>query len=122
MKRDWDVIRNLLVEIEEQTYSDNYDLHLDNDAEPRQLDILQIEMADLLLSKGFLTGDRAAYSDGSLGLYNLKLTWDGHELLDTLRDATVWNRIKEISRDKGVDITFESLKIMLSLALTSLLT
>ena len=30
--------------------------------------------------------------------------------------------LKEISKEKGVDITFESIKVMLGLALTSLLT
>ncbi|WP_081406283.1 MULTISPECIES: DUF2513 domain-containing protein [Acinetobacter] len=54
--------------------------------------------------------------------YNADNTWDGHELLDTLRDQNVWNHIKEISKEKGVDITFESIKVMLGLALTSLLT
>ena len=44
--------------------------------------------------------------------YTADNTWDGHELLDTLRDQNVWNRIKEISKEKGVDITFESIKVM----------
>lgn len=51
----------MLAEIEPQTYSDNYDLYVEEDAEAQQSEILQIEMADLLLFKGFLTGDRATY-------------------------------------------------------------
>lgn len=50
-------------------------------------------MADLLLAKGFFTRERVPYLDGGLGLYSLKLTWDGHELLNTLRVQNVWNRI-----------------------------
>ena len=120
MRRDWDVIRNLLIEIEALTYSDSFSLDSNDLDDPK--DIIKLEMADLLLAKGFFTGGRDAYLDSGLVLYNLKLTWDGHELLDTLRDQNVWNRIKEISKEKGVDITFESIKVMLGLALTSLLT
>ncbi len=119
MKRDWDVIRNLLIDIEALTYSDSFDLNTHELDDP--LEKIKLEMADLLLAKGFFTGERVPYLDGGLGLYNLKLTWDGHELLDTLRDQNVWNRIKEISKEKGVDLTFESIKVMLSLALSSLL-
>jgi len=120
MKRDWDVIRNLLIDIEELTHSESYDL--DSSQFDGSKEIIKVEMADLLLAKGFFTGERIVYLDGSLYLSNLKLTWDGHELLDTLRDKNVWNRIKEISKEKGIDITFESIKVMLGLALTSLLT
>ncbi|ENX42828.1 DUF2513 domain-containing protein [Acinetobacter sp. NIPH 2100] len=120
MKRDWDVIRNLLIDIEELTYSDSFDI--DTHAIDNPQEKIKLEMADLLLAKGFFTGERVSYLDGGLGLYSLKLTWDGHELLDTLRDQNVWNRIQEISKEKGIDITFESIKVMLGLALTSLLT
>ncbi len=120
MKRNWDVIRNLLIDIESITYSDSY--NLDSSELNDQNGIIKVEMADLLLAKGFFTGERTEYLDGGLSLNNLKLTWDGHELLDTLRDQNVWSRIKEISKEKGVDITFESIKVMLGLALTSLLT
>ncbi|MGR2919412.1 DUF2513 domain-containing protein [Acinetobacter sp. 1125_18A] len=120
MKRDWDVIRNLLIDIEALTHSDSY--NLDSKGLDDSHEIIKLEMADLLLAKGFFTGGRDVYLDGELALFNLKLTWDGHELLDTLRDENVWNRIKQISKEKGVDITFESIKVMLGLALTSLLT
>ncbi|WP_327858308.1 DUF2513 domain-containing protein [Acinetobacter guillouiae] len=120
MKRNWDVIRNLLIDIEVLTYLDSFDLDSNELDDPQET--IKLEMADLLLAKGFFTGERVPYLDGRLGLYNLKLTWDGHELLDTLRDQNVWNRIKEISIEKGVDITFESIKVMLGMALTSLLT
>ncbi|WP_228129867.1 MULTISPECIES: DUF2513 domain-containing protein [Acinetobacter] len=60
--------------------------------------------------------------DCGLVVYNLRIYWDGHELLDTLSDQNVWNRIKDISKEKNVDITFESIQVMLGLALTSLLT
>ncbi|MCU4582501.1 DUF2513 domain-containing protein [Acinetobacter gyllenbergii] len=120
MKRDWDVIRNLLIEIEALTYSDSFNLNSNELDDPQ--DIIKLEMADMLLAKGFLTDGRDAYLDGGLVLYNLKLTWGGHELVDTIRDQKVWNRIKAISKEKGVDITFESINVMLGLALTSLLT
>lgn len=46
MKRNWDVIRNLLIDIESITYSDSY--NLDSSELNDQNGIIKVEMADLL--------------------------------------------------------------------------
>ncbi len=38
------------------------------------------------------------------------LTWAGHEFLDAARNDTVWNKTKEIVKDKGGSVPFEVVK------------
>ena len=47
------------------------------------------------------------------------LTWAGHDLLDTLRSKPVWERIKMTAKDKGIELTFEAVKMLGSVALKS---
>jgi len=39
-----------------------------------------------------------------------RLTWHGHELLDTIRHNGVWNKVKAKAGEKGLDLTFEVVK------------
>ena len=39
-----------------------------------------------------------------------RMTWAGHELLDSIRKDTVWNKIKETARVKGVDLGIDAVK------------
>lgn len=46
--------------------------------------------------------------DGAIGLALARyLTNSGHELLDTIRSETVWNKIQEKFKTSGVDITID---------------
>ena len=36
-----------------------------------------------------------------------RLTNSGHELLDTIRADSLWNKIKEIFKTQGIEMTFE---------------
>lgn len=45
---------------------------------------------------------------------------EGHDLLETIRTDTIWNKIKNISKDKGVELTFDTIKRFSILALDSL--
>ena len=60
--------------------------------------------------------------DGVRGLVGPNLTWQGHDLLDTLRSKPVWEKIKTTAREKGIELTFEAVKALGKLALQSVLT
>jgi Hypothetical protein (DUF2513). len=45
------------------------------------------------------------------------LTWQGHELLDTIRSKAVWERIKTTAKEKSIELTFDSVKALGKLAL-----
>lgn len=39
-----------------------------------------------------------------------RLTWDGHEFLDAIRNDTIWSQTKSVVAEKGGSIPFELLK------------
>lgn len=57
---------------------------------------------DLLEEAGYLVGDNIRSEGGVVGAGVERLTWEGHEFLDAVRDDTVWRRTKErVSRAVG---------------------
>lgn len=136
MKRDWDLLRKLLTDIEEE-----HDPLADYPVEPKwenqteqeyeqQLSKYRIVTnklgghLELLVENGYIDGLNVIRSlDGGLhyGVANPRLTMAGHDLLDTMRSATVWESIKTTAKDKGIELTFDSIKAIGAYALTKLL-
>ena len=95
MKRDFDLIRLILLEIERTpTYGDSVDLQLDgyND------DQVTYHIA-LLSELGLVTGGKRVI--GSPTWFGIRLTWDGHEFLDASRDNERWAKAKSIAGKLG---------------------
>jgi hypothetical protein len=120
MKRDWDVIREVLIEIEA------LDTHTRDNAEysirrgqPSEAD-MKAEQALLLYKAAFITGIDASTFDGP-ALMAPELTWAGHELLETMRSTPVWERIKKMAADKGIELSFEAVKVLATRALTAVI-
>jgi hypothetical protein len=42
----------------------------------------------------------------------LRLTWAGHEYLDTVRNDTIWVETKNSITKRGMDLTFELVKVV----------
>ncbi|MBH3348700.1 DUF2513 domain-containing protein [Pseudomonas putida] len=108
MKRDWDVIREVLIEVEElnsaKFESAQYDVTDDEDG-------VKGEHAVLLWRAGFIQGVDASSMDGD-SIIAQGLTWSGHDLLDTIRSKAVWERIKTTAKDKGIELSFDSVKAL----------
>jgi hypothetical protein len=106
MKRDWDVIRQVLEEIEAmepnaRTYFSYASFN----------DPIKADHVELLRKAGFLTGKR----DGSLRdviITGADLTWAGHDLLDTIRSKGIWNKITTTAKAKGIELTFDAVKAL----------
>ena len=61
------------------------------------------EHALLLWKAGFISAiDITTY--GGHAILSPELTWQGHELLDTIRSKAVWERIKTTAKEKGVEL------------------
>ena len=118
MKRDWDLIRDVLVEVEaldthtrgKQQYESRYGQPKETDAEAEQ--------ALLLCKAGFIRAIDAGSKDGP-ALISPELTWQGHELLDTMRSKPVWERVKKMAKDKGLELTFDAVKLLAAAALSA---
>lgn len=40
------------------------------------------------------------------------LTWQGHKLLDTIISQPVWEKIKSTALEKGLELTFDVVKVL----------
>jgi hypothetical protein len=115
MKRDMDLIRKILFQVEEKGQPLGWvDLEIPGYA-PEQIaqHVRLLEEAGLIEAQNLSTMDGFDYRPK-------RLTWAGHEFLDAARNDTVWNRTKEMVKDKGGSIPFEVLKGLLVKVASSL--
>jgi Hypothetical protein (DUF2513) len=117
MQRNWDVIRAILVRIEEEQSTDS---ELYPQDFPPIDEVRAAYHARLLHSAGLITG-QVVDGIGTSSFIATGLTWQGHELLDAMRSKTVWNKIKEVSRQKGIELSFDAIKVLGKCALESIL-
>lgn len=102
MRRNWDIIRELLLAVEALPTSGS-ELHA-RELPGRDESLTTYQMR-LLIEAGFLEGEiHQAIGTAPRGTA-YRLTWQGHELLDSLRSLPLWNRIKERLQESGVEMT-----------------
>lgn len=106
MKRDWEIIRQVLIAVED----DNFNKYLENSEQISNV----VQHTILLIEAGFLTGSyEYIFVDDRDKTFNIDgLTWKGHELLDTIRSQPVWDKIKSSALDKGLELTFDAVKLL----------
>lgn len=113
MKRDLNLIRNILLETEAApsdtltvyAIADKY--HVDPDLVAYQLDLLA--EAGLLKVRGLTiawTPDTRKYDDERIN----RLTLEGHNYLDAIRNDTVWQNTLAELRNIGISVSFEIVK------------
>lgn len=136
MKRDWELIRQQLTDIEEDKSplarlpkepikidqsEDEYQSELNdyNQRKNRVTGHLQ-----LLLQAGYIEGFVfVEYLDGKVDCIanSPYLTMQGHDLLDTIRSKTVWDKVKKTAKSKGIELTFDVVKQLSSTVIKSML-
>lgn len=101
MKRDWELIRVILIMLEQR--ADNSWLSA-GEVEGYCIEEVSYHYK-LLHEAGLIEADYKG------GIWWAKgLTWQGHELLESLRNRDFWNRLKKEIRDKGLILSFEAIK------------
>ena len=104
MKRDFDLIRKLLIFFEEKTG-------------PEHVEVPPIENYDqstikyhlvLLYDARFLRCEpvKSSSSDRVIYVLPFELTWQGQEFLQKIRNETTWKKIKETVLSKGGALAF----------------
>jgi hypothetical protein len=116
MKRDWDVIREVLIEVEELGADERDKFIYGVGSEYADKDATKSEHAFLLWKANFISGIDAS-TFGGKALLSPELTWQGHDLLETIRSKAVWERIKTTAKDKGIELTFDAVKALGKVAL-----
>jgi len=117
MKRDMDLIRKILIQLE--SYSTNDDIR------PIELEgysheqiayhVYLLKDANLILATILFDGGSVAPKDYSI----FGLTWAGHDFLDACRDEGRWNKAKQMAAKLGSGVTFDVMKTLLVQIMTS---
>jgi hypothetical protein len=107
MIRNWEIIREILLRLE-STNTPNANVNANSfDGLPEQ----EVAYNMRLLSEAGYIEARILSSSSGDGKINaalaLRLTNAGHDLLDTIRNESVWNKVKEKFTSNGLDMTFD---------------
>ena len=106
MKRNWDLIRRILLKLEEKADTDSF-LHSDQ-VKGYAAEVVAYHYK--LMADAELINIDDISDMGGEDYAALSLTWQGHEFLDNIRNDTVWNKVKATIKSKGVDLSFELIK------------
>ena len=109
MRRDWDLIRLILQRLEEkEAYGEVIS--------PESVEGYDIELVSyhmhILDQAGIIIAKCQEQRSRKGGIYCLamNLTWEGHELLDSIRSTTIWNKIRKLLREKSIDLSYNAVK------------
>lgn len=97
MKRDMELVRKLLLLIEEN--DDSKELEIPNDWN-RELVAYHLKILD---QAGYVINNTKWADNKPLWIY-ASLTWDGHEYIDSIKNDKVWSKLKEGIKNKGLEL------------------
>lgn len=118
MKRDMDLVREILLEIEKQYISTAiYNLKIEGyNMETVAYHCKILHEAGLIFDYGAkYTGDGIYYF--AVGA----LTWEGHDYLDKIRDNSIWKKTKDVITEQGLPLVIDTIKTVSTALLQQLL-
>lgn len=96
MKLDFDIVREVLIEIESKTSLDEYVIYNKTDTEINKFyALLKLEESNLINCHII-----EAWG-GPIGIRVFSLTWNGHEFLNNIRSSKVVQHTKTVIKDLG---------------------
>lgn len=117
MKRDMELIRKILLQIEDEYV----------DAAIYNLKIEDYNLAtiayhcNLLFQAGLIMDYTPLFGDGQITDFGVTgITWAGHDFLDNIRSDGTWNKTKSIIKEKGLPMTLEVVKTIASTLISSM--
>jgi len=109
VKRDMDLVREVLLRVEEDTSGSIKHLELDGFT-PEEVAYHIV----LLVEHGYLVGGVQPTVGNRPPIYIVqRMSWDGHEFLDLARNKTIWKEAKKTFVEKGAALSLEVLKVVL---------
>ena len=103
MKRDMDLLREILLQVE--TREPKQPLEVKIEGRDRQEIVGHVR---LLEEARFV---EASFTGGPTALVH-RLTWDGHEFLDSVRDSKVWAKVTGKLKEVGGTASFDIVKAL----------
>ena len=111
MKRDMDLVRLILLEIESSEYDEIEDFKIDG------YDVSLVKYnGELLLQAGLIN---KFYEDSIGELIAGQLTWEGCDYLDKIRDNSIWKKTKDIISQKGLPVIVDTIKTVSTALITA---
>lgn len=105
MKRNWDTIREILTMLEER----DEPVRLMDFPHERSAEISY--NVEIMIEAGLVVGQISkTLGRGAKEFVLFRLTWDGHEFLDTIRSDTVWQKTKKSFVSNGLSMPFDLIK------------
>ena len=119
MKRDFDLVRKLLVYFEEKPGPEHVKIPPIED-----YDELTIKYHLVLLhDAGLLRCEpqTSSSSDRMIEVLPFDLTWDGHEFLAKIRDDGLWQKTKDTILNKGGQLTINTITTVATLLMKKMI-
>lgn len=116
MKRDMDLVRKILLEIENQYISTAiYNLKIEG------YDMATVAYHCKILHEAGLISDYGAqYADNTIFSFGVgSLTWEGNDYLDKIRDNSIWKKTKDTITQKGLPLVFDTIKTISTAFITA---
>ena len=106
MKRDMDLIRDILLEIEKSSDESNrIEIHSVGEYSSSEIN----GHLKLLVDVGYVDANTISSFEGTTYLIR-GLTWDGHEFLNDVRSENVWSGVKEKLKRVGGSASLSVIK------------
>jgi hypothetical protein len=106
MKRDFDLIRRIMTDIERMPAGEQYsDISYLTDYDSATV----YHHIALLIDEGLLIGNVVKLNRGIGGVLVTGLTWKGHDFLDAARNDSIWGKAKDTILKPTVSFTFDLL-------------
>lgn len=112
MARDWDVIREVLMEIDSIGELERHKYSYAVSPKQDEAENLRGEQAIILYRAKYIDGSYIEYLSEGVALKAPTLTWEGRDLLDKINSKPVWDRIKTVAEEKGLELTFDTVKAL----------
>lgn len=107
MKRDMELIRKILFKVEE-TVDNVAEINLEVDG--YSMNQVAYHCA-LLFEGGYIHDYEGQYASDDIHSFGIgRLTWEGHDFLDKIREDTIWVKTKDTISSKGLPFVFDVVK------------
>nr|WP_321457421.1 DUF2513 domain-containing protein [uncultured Cohaesibacter sp.] len=91
MQRNFEIIREILEDLDARPANSKSPIKLDS-YKPEDVEY----NVKLLYEEGFVKGSVYSVFSSPFEVSNPELSWNGHDLLNLLRNETLWNRLKKL--------------------------
>ena len=116
MKRDMDLVRKILLEIEKQ-YKSTAIINLKIESYDMETVAYHCK---ILHEAGLISGYSAHYTGNTIYLFKVgSLTWEGNDYLDKVRDNSIWGKTKDAITQKGLPFILDTIKTISTAFITA---